>query len=485
MADEISHKSIRYKPGEIQFHDGRKLPIIKETANGYVTLDGKTEGLALKSDEGPSFKVNQLPAQKSNPKHILSPEHAHHPLNEEQRQLIDGLDVENPTDREMVRQGIHTEFNNPPYNMPGVNGARVFIKHSPTPEIQESLVTGATQFPLHTREQAFYRASKDGLGLDLVTPTVSVETHKGPATISAWVDGHHPYADDLPETMKTVPQGDIEKALVNDYILGNADRHDGNFKVHNGKLQLFDHGDAFSNHVNSVTKPMYADHIQDNQVFLPETHSWVKSIDPAKLQQSLTDSGVPAEYASQAMTKLANVQKAAKSKKNPITKGSLFASPVTKSEIPGLVVPDFSRIVQDGIFIVDGLFPSADGDHDRQVFHFGRIMVNDGFTYVLEDHRNFLARQFPDGGIDQRKAKRWYQLLHNPHMQVTQEEGRPAHPRAEPEHVYEVIDEDGNKQHLLVYPNDHLTLDGKNLSPQDAESLFEEIRSGKLSLSPR
>lgn len=483
--NEISHKSIRYKPGEIEFHDGRKLPVIKETSTGYVTLDGKQEGLALKADEGPSFKVTKLPSQKSNPKHVLSAEHSHHPLNEEQRQLIDGLDIENPTTREKISHGIHADSDIPPYAMEGAHGRKVFIKHSPPSEIQEMMVTGGENFPLHTREQAFYRASKDGLGLNLVTPTVSVETHRGPATISAWVEGNHPHADDLPQIMKTVPQQDIEKALLNDYILGNSDRHDQNFKVHNGKLQLFDHGDTFSDGTVSALEPMYANHLPANQAFLPETHSWVKSIDPGVLYQSLVDSSVPPEYIDRTMAKLATAQKLARYKKRPITKELLFADPVAKSEIPGLVIPDYSKIMLDGIYLVDGLFPSSDNKHDHQTFHFGRVVINDGSVHVLEDHRNFLCRQFPDGGIDQRKAKRWYQLVNNPHMQVTKEEGHAKHPRAEPEHVYEVHDEDGNKQHLLVYPNDHLTLDGESLSPQEAESLFDKIRCGKLALSPK
>jgi len=482
MADEISHKSIRYKPGEIQFHDGRKLPIIKETANGYVTLDGKQEGLALKSDEGPSFKVNQLPAQKSNPKHILSAEHSHHPLNEDQRQLIDGLDIENLTDRKMVSEGIHAkEFNNPPYHMDGVDGKRVFIKHSPEPDIQESLVTGATEFPLHAREAAFYRASKDGLGLDFVPTTTSVETHRGPATVQSWVDGEHPHFDDLPQTIKTVPQPDLEKAFLGDFILGNSDRNDGNYKIHNGKLHLFDHGDTFSDSGHPPAAG-YMAYMPYHQEFTPEARSWLKAVNPAKLQQSLTDSSVPPEYVAKAMERLAHAQKLANSKK-PLTQ-SLNGKSLAKAEIPGVIIPDFSRIVEPGIYIVDGLFP-GNGDEDHQTFRFGRVMINEDIMYVLEDHRNFLARQFPDGPVTQKAAKRWYQLLHNPHMQVTREQGHAKHPRAEPEHVYELINEDGERQHLLVYPHDHLTLDGKSLSPQDTESLFQNIRSGKISLSPK
>lgn len=311
--DEIVHKGIRIQPGELKYHDGRTFSVVGETPTSYVTLDQGKEVHANKSDAH-SFSVTPH-KQLSKPAYVVTKDHAHFPtlLNEHQIELIDGLDLDLPQ-KMKVADGIHTEIAaRPPFVAKGRNG-HIFVKHSPDEQTEKDLLgeINHPEFQLHTREEAFHRLGKDVFGIDLPV-TATVKTKHGPAMVQEFREGRHikPGEPESDIQLSRIPQSDRERALVMDYVLGNPDRHDGNFKVDKGKLHLFDHGFTFLTGGTWVI-PEYVRDSEHKQDLSDDTKEWLKALPHEKISGMLAAYGAPQQITSKVLERLGKVQEAAR-----------------------------------------------------------------------------------------------------------------------------------------------------------------------------
>lgn len=143
--------------------------------------------------------------------------------------------------------------------------------------------------------------------------------------------------------------------------------------------------------------------------------------------------------------------------------------------------------MKPGIYKIYGVFPDSSGE---RLFLYGRILITEDATYIVEDNRSFLERILPDGPIDQQKKRRWQQTLNSPYMRVERDE-----PNQQSEHLHEgqpkaealfdLIDEVGNTHNVEVFPNDNFWFDGKHLNEDEVAFVMEQISSGRYKLLPR
>lgn len=119
---------------------------------------------------------------------------------------------------------------------------------------------------LYKREKAAYIVNKI-LGFNMV-PHVSIKKYEGDiGSLQYWVEDCSP-AD---ATLKTYSAKDIWKAGLFDLIIGNCDRHSGNFLSKLNKPILIDNGFAFPNHAaegdnKSVILSRFAYAIWDKEI---------------------------------------------------------------------------------------------------------------------------------------------------------------------------------------------------------------------------
>lgn len=78
---------------------------------------------------------------------------------------------------------------------------------------------------------------------DLVTPTIATEIDGREGALLAWRDGTE--AMNLSNSEMYDGSQDLQRGAMFDYVIGNEDRHSGNWMVEEGKLQLIDHGLSF------------------------------------------------------------------------------------------------------------------------------------------------------------------------------------------------------------------------------------------------
>ena len=96
---------------------------------------------------------------------------------------------------------------------------------------------------LYNREKAAYIVDRK-LGFNMV-PLVKVVTYKGDiGSLQRWVEDTSP----SDATLKSYSDDDIWKAGLFDLIIGNCDRHSGNWLHKLGRPILIDHGFAFPNY---------------------------------------------------------------------------------------------------------------------------------------------------------------------------------------------------------------------------------------------
>lgn len=143
--------------------------------------------------------------------------------------------------------------------------------------------------------------------------------------------------------------------------------------------------------------------------------------------------------------------------------------------------------MKPGIYKIFGVFPDASGEKLHQ---YGRVLVTDTDTYVVEDNRDFLERMVPDGPIDPKKSRRWISMMQSPYLRLEKDEpgskmenhhdGEPT-----PEALFDLIDQDGTTHKVEVYSGENLWINGSHVDEKAAKFIFEQVRSGRYKLLPK
>lgn len=128
-------------------------------------------------------------------------------------------------------------------------------------------------------------------------------------------------------------KGDLDKLLILDTVMGNNDRHHGNILItKSGQLKAIDHSelDGIDLMQKPWREPVYmvgGDHDWRMSKPHPDTESWISSLDPVKLKNTLLSAGAQSEFIGEAMRRLRAVQDHVKTHPQQTRLGSLWMAP--------------------------------------------------------------------------------------------------------------------------------------------------------------
>ena len=163
------------------------------------------------------------------------------------------------------------------------------------------------------RETVFHNLARDFFGLGRYIPTTAQMLHPDGTTWSAQEavqDSEH-FKRSRSGGAKSRRQRDILLGLGNrgelhklafmDTVLGNSDRHEGNYLFDKDSIKLIDHGHVFSHPDYSLRLPNYLHEYETLNAAAnpdmgrgvhPEAAAWIRTLDPAKLEALTTQMGV-------------------------------------------------------------------------------------------------------------------------------------------------------------------------------------------------
>lgn len=125
----------------------------------------------------------------------------------------------------------------------------------------------------------------------------------------------------------------------------------------------------------------------------------------------------------------------------------------------------------------------------------GRIMFENGQCHILEDHNGLLSEHLSDGPISEDHLKFMDKLMHSAYYKVVSEadinSGRHADLLPEldlgpvdADHEYLLVTQTGEKPERVEIFGSNWVVDGKNLSSEEKQQLFQVIRAGQAKLYP-
>lgn len=321
MAEEVTHNGVRVKPGEVQFTSGKVLPLLEEHPDHFITMDAGEYRKLPKEHQNKDWSVIVRPKTISKEKSIVNDDNFVGFPDENQKALVYGLDIDHPK-RMKISEGIHSEVAlTPPYVIEGLNNNHVFIKHNPDPQTTSDWCgpqDGVEEFPPHVREEAFHSLAKNVFGLNNVPTAVALKTPFGDAVAQEWTNGQHVFDSNSTEaqhTLDSLDPDEVHKSMLMDFILGNEDRHEGNFKVESHKyppeLKLFDHGFAFGHEYQppqTWSKPEYISKKNVRNDVSSGVRSWLRGINPQSLETYLSKYRVPQGIAQSVLNRLTALQ---------------------------------------------------------------------------------------------------------------------------------------------------------------------------------
>jgi hypothetical protein len=181
------------------------------------------------------------------------------------------------------------------------------------------------------KEGVYHNVGKDFFGMGKYLPAVAVVRH--PLTgrehaIIQHVNGYHEHdidESDAKNALITMNQnGDLHKAAAMNVIMGNNDRHAGNYMYSRSseegpidKLTLIDHN-IFGQGDGTVMDPSYLSRVNDDSLpdgtdimkpMHPEAQAWLQKLDPGELRNQLMKYSMPPEGIEEAVTRLTRLQK--------------------------------------------------------------------------------------------------------------------------------------------------------------------------------
>lgn len=321
--EPVFHNGVKKQPGIIRYRNvlnghplaGKEMKIIREATDHFVALP---HGAGLngfiripKDQEHKTYDVVSKP-QVSTEQHIVGPQHVA-PLSRHVGQMIHGLDVSDAAPKEVIHEGIHSTDERKPFmaNTPG--GQRVFVKHSGATDID----LGYAQHGLTSAAiEALYHNMAPHFGLQDHVPTTAAFIHPKDGdehSAQAVVDGEHLNHKDIQHNANVRgwhDSGLSPRIAAMDYIMGNNDRHRGNFLMDaKGQPQLIDNGFALD--YKGLWGGLSVGHqptTRHTQAWGPDVNKWVQSLDGQKIFDALRTHGVPSPLAVHALNRLQGLQ---------------------------------------------------------------------------------------------------------------------------------------------------------------------------------
>jgi hypothetical protein len=210
------------------------------------------------------------------------------------------------------------------------------------------------EFSSAQREAAFHHLASNVFGLGEHVPTTAAFQHPETGehhSIQEKVMGgqHYDPSDEQHAAVlhSMLQSGQLDKLAMMDTILGNSDRHPGNYMLTPGQgaqLHLIDNGLAMVG--SSESRPVVphywgragktahpggepGEHKWMEASLHPEAARWVKSLDPEHLRNEMHTLGAPKEAQDEAVRRLTAVQKSVKKGRD---RGDVFFAPFDEKE---------------------------------------------------------------------------------------------------------------------------------------------------------
>lgn len=304
----------RVKPGVLAFRsgmghelDGTTHRLVGEDEKNYHVIPNSGSdyriSLVPKNLERKAFDVVE-PWKPVAPKDLkVLPEHmSFHSQSPEQ--LAMGGKINMGSARTEVKDGIHASKGQAPWKQRGA-GSTIFVKPNSPMENQNE------DQPAAIKETSFHNLAKDFFGQKDAVPTTASFHHPVTGKLFSaqeFVRGGRHVASNNPVLEKWHQQGTAQKMHVMDYVLGNVDRHQGNFVVtKDDQPKLIDNGGAFRYDMEGKyphPMPDYVPYNQRHTTWGPETESWIKSLDPKVLGDKMLKEGLSPYQASMATARL-------------------------------------------------------------------------------------------------------------------------------------------------------------------------------------
>lgn len=237
------------------------------------------------------------------------------------------------------------------------NGKSVFVKPHGSSEHIEG-------FSAPQREVATHNVARDFFKLGEHVPKTSMFTHPETGehhSAQEWVQGasHFNRIDPSEEHTNILNNlgstGKLDKLGIMDHVIGNVDRHGGNFLFSKDNMHLIDHGYSFHdptkvegahpigyikawNHANeSQGKPGVLD-----QDIHPEAKAWALNLKPQDLKNHLQSHNVPESIANRTVGRLTNLQSQLRAGKGNRGQMFGFGSPEAKAA----TIPDHGDVTR-------------------------------------------------------------------------------------------------------------------------------------------
>lgn len=291
-------------------HDDNYVVVPNGMLHNYSQSDVK---LLPKAGAGTKYVLSREP--RFVPPAKVTKEHATNPLiNKDQENLISGMDLSNKADKLSGQADDTAPGVSPSQWIKAPNGKDAYVK-SEMPADKWS--NGG--FPHPIREHIYHNMAHNFFGLgNHVTPTVAFkhpETGEPMVASEKVADMQHfdKNNDDHHETLKKLNKsGELDKIGLMNLIMGQADRHGGNYKLSKNGLKLIDHGLSFEKPDRELP-PHYWKNDKSNNFYEPlhpAAVKWLKGLDTQKFDEYLTKEGVPLSYRQEAVNRLDELKSA-------------------------------------------------------------------------------------------------------------------------------------------------------------------------------
>jgi len=196
------------------------------------------------------------------------------------------------------------------------------------PTSGESGVNESPGIPWKTeyrREAASYSLAKD-LGIDTVPETTTRKIKGSDGSIQRWVDGTIVKDHNGP-----IDRHSVEQIRLLDFVSGNDDRHSGNMIISaDGKAHAIDNGRSFRTVPSGPQMPIKTVGQFAGMGLTPQIHDRIKSMDPAKIAQTLNSHKIEHEAIEHTLNRIMFL------KKNP----DALAIPESLKDAPKLLQAD-------------------------------------------------------------------------------------------------------------------------------------------------